>query len=306
MKKFIRVGFVVFLCVLFCSNARYENKNRKDSVVEDRVVNVGVMQGPSGFSAAMLTDVNLSVYPSPNEAVSRLVSGELDMAVLPANMALLLYNKGVQIKSVAVTGEGMLSLIGKTSHSVSPSKYISIPGEGGTPDHMAKLLYSEYEPSYSVSSPAQLAQFLIAGKTELAILPQPFVTMVLDANSSLSVLEDVGDRWTRLTGQEQYPMSILVATKNFVENEPELFNKTVEKFKASVEKVLENSDEVSLKIEELGIMNASVAKKAIPFCNIVFVEKEEAEKMCNSYFSVLYNLDPESIGNAVSDKSFWY
>lgn len=171
MKKlFISFAVIVSVFSVFAQPAAEIENN----------VKLAVMQGPTGFSSVMLPDyVNISVFASPDEAASKLVNGEIDMAVLPANAAVNLYNKGVGIRFVAIVGEGMLSVIG--SDIDSPD--IMVPGAGGTPDHMATILYPQYNRIYSVSSPAQVAQLLIAGKSRLALLPQPFVNMGFGSES---------------------------------------------------------------------------------------------------------------------------
>jgi NitT/TauT family transport system substrate-binding protein len=212
-----------------------------------------------------------------------------------------LYNIGVDIKAVAVVGEGMLSLVGTNGSS---SK-INVPGAGGTPDHMAKLLYPSYEADYSVTAPAQLAQLLIAGKTELAILPQPFVTMVLDANSSVKVISDVQQKWKETTGADNYPMSILVASGSFIRENGQSFRQAAESYRQSVSLVNGNPHEAAMKIEELGIMASATAEAAIPYCAIVYLDGEQAVNLCGSYFEILLELDPEAIGNKVPDSGFW-
>lgn len=296
MKKTILISVFCFLVLVLCfAHPVTEQKEGR--------IKMAVMQGPTGFSSVMLDEDNyeISVYPSPNEAVARLVKGELDMAVLPANAALSLYNKGVDIKAVAVVGEGMLSLIG-TDRTASS---VYVPGAGGTPDHMARLLFAEYEPDYSVTAPAQLAQLLIAGKAELAILPQPFVTMVLSRNSSVTVLEDVQQKWKVLTGSESYPMSILVASGSFIQQNRQAVLDTAEAYRESVTLVNQNPHDAALRIEELGIMSASVAEAAIPYCALVYKDGSEAEKLCDSYFSVLLELDSQAIGGKAQDGGFW-
>jgi NitT/TauT family transport system substrate-binding protein len=292
MKK---VFLVVLFSIILASCFALPSKETKS-------ISIAVMQGPTGFSSAMLGDgFDISVYPSPNEAVARILKGELDMAVLPANVAATLYNVGVDIKAVAVTGEGMLSLIGTDESSSS----LNVPGAGGTPDHMARLLYPSYEPDYSVSAPAQLAQLLIAGKTELAILPQPFVTMVLGANSSVKVISDVQQMWEEKTGADNYPMSILVASGNFVRENPQAIKKAAEAYSQSVSLVNGNPHEAATRIEELGIMAGATAESAIPHCALVYLDGKDAMKLCNSYFETLLELDPEAIGNKVPDSGFW-
>ncbi len=294
MKKFALI-FLLISCmsVLFAQAVKEENNES---------IRLGVMQGPTGFSSSMLGDVaNIEVYPSPNEVVSRLVKGELDMAALPANAVATLYNKGVDIKAVAVIGEGMLSIVGTNEDATT----LFVPGTGGTPDHMAKLLYSQYEANYSVTAPAQLAQLVIAGKAELAILPQPFVTMILAQNSNAKIIDNVQEKWKALTGQEQYPMSILVVRSTYAQNNMSKVLKIKYAYKNSIENILKDPVAAGQKIEELGIMKAALATPAIENCALVYKDESLAKDEVNSYYSVLLNLAPDAIGGKLPNDDFW-
>ncbi len=290
---------IILFCLLFLTSFAFAEgvKEKKDTV------RLAVMQGPTGFSASFVDlPVIPEIYPSPNEAVSKLINGELDMAVLPANTAAALFNKGIGIKAIAVVGEGMLKVLGTDENS----KTLSVPGIGGTPDHMAQLLYKDFELDYSINAPAQLAQLLIAGKTSLAILPQPFVSMVLSKNSNVKVVYDVQEDWEKLTSNDKYPMSILVATDEFASEYPSLLKQAIELYKDSVKKVLENPAKAGERIEGLGIMKASLATPAIKDCALVFKTGNDAKDSVSVYYNTLMSLAPEAIGNKVPEEDFWY
>ena len=286
------LGFSVF------AQAVYESGGSADAV------RLGVMQGPTAFSSVMIDSsvAELSVFPSPADALARITKGELDMAVLPANAALSLFNRGASIKALAIVGQGMLSLVGTSE----PGSVVSVPGAGGTPDHMARLLFPEYTPDYSVTAPAQLAQLLIAGKCTLALLPQPFVTMVLSANENLGSLADVGARWKSLTGLEQYPMSILVVSTAYAEKNPEGVSRLCSAYRQSVENVLADPVSAGEKINVLLGIDDKVAAKAVPACALVYIDGADARREASAYFDVLLGLDPDAIGGKTVSDSFWY
>ena len=295
MKK-ILVVLLLVVALLPCFAQAVQEENTSS-------VRLGVMQGPTGFSSSALGAIaQVEVYPSPNEAVAKLIKGELDMIALPANAAATLYNKGVEIQVVAIIGEGMLSIVGTSDTN---EKTLYVPGTGGTPDHMATLLYPEYEKEYSVTAPAQLAQLLIAGKVDLAILPEPFVTMVLTKNSKAKVLSNVQERWTSLTGQEQYPMSVLVVKSSFAQEHPTLVLKVKEAYKASIETILKDPEAAGSRIEELGIMKAQIATPALENCALVFKDNEEAKEELLAYYNTLLSLAPATIGGKIPDDGLW-
>ena len=294
MKKILTV--LLLIVAAFCCFAQAVEEESSTSV------KLGVMQGPTGFSSSALGDIaQIEVFPSPNEAVARLIKGELDMIALPANAAATLYNKGVDLKVVAIIGEGMLSVVGTNEEA----KTLYVPGTGGTPDHMATLLYPEYEKEYSVTAPAQLAQLLIAGKAELAILPEPFVTMVLSKNANAKVISNVQERWTALTGESQYPMSVLVVKGSFAQEHPTLVLKVKEAYKKSIETILTDPETAGAKIEELGIMKAQMATPALKNCALVFKDGKEAKEELLSYYNTLLSLAPDAIGGKLPDEGLW-
>ena len=78
------------------------------------------------------------------------------------------------------------------------------------------------------------------------------------------------------------------------------------KYKESVDWVNSNVDEASLLIEKYGIIKAAVAKKALPYCNIVCITGEEMKKAMKVYLSSLYTLNPKSVGGSVPGEEFYF
>jgi NitT/TauT family transport system substrate-binding protein len=290
-------------------------------------IRMAVMQGPSGFSSIGLTredsfiaegvKVELNVYPSPNEVIARLANGEMDVAALPTNVAANLYNKGVAVKLAAVVGEGMLMLV-STDDTITElghlaGRKISIPGAGSTPDQMARIITAllgfdpdnDIELDYSIAAPAQLAQMLIAGKTDLAVLPEPFVTVAYNGRPGLRVLINIQDVWSMFTGTGNYPMTVLVVSDAFLKAQPEAFSALMASMKQSVEWVNANPIEAGNLIEKAGIMKAALAAPAIPRSSLVFKTARESHDALQDYFKMLFGFDYMSIGGALPDASFY-
>lgn len=278
---------------------------------------IAVMAGPTGFSSAGLgrsldEDVyTLTVFPSPNEVIARLANGELDVAALPSNVAANLYNKGVKIQIAAVIGDGMLSVL-STDDSIKSAadlvgKTIHAPGAGSTPDQMAGLLIREAGLvegrdvilDYSVAAPAQLAQLVIAGKVSLAILPEPFVTMIRTKNPQVTVAADVQELYRSLTGVANYPMSVLVVRSDFARQNPAQLAVVLNAYAQSVAWVNANHRAAGEAIEAADIMAAAMAAPAIGSCNLVWRPASEAAGELDAYYTFLHSFSPDSIGGAV-------
>ncbi|WP_320127956.1 ABC transporter substrate-binding protein [uncultured Sphaerochaeta sp.] len=318
MKKV--VGFLtIALVALTVASAQpmYEQRLANEPVQ----ANIAVMAGPTGFSSVALSFdegkindsvvANLTVYPSPNEVIARLANGELDFACLPTNVAANMYNKGVKVKIAAVVGNGMLSVL-CSDGSVSDytgllGKSVNIPDVGSTPDQLAKLLLmkagleagKDVVLDYSVASPIQIAQMLIAGKISLAMLPQPFVSMVMAKNPKIKIVADIQELYSKVAGVDNYPMSVFVVTDKFVQAYPLATQSILDAYKASVAWVNANPAEAGQAIEKIGIMKAALATPAIPYCNLVYVSSQEAKPQVQAYFKSLYSFSPASIGGSM-------
>ncbi|MFA6765233.1 MAG: MqnA/MqnD/SBP family protein [Sphaerochaetaceae bacterium] len=319
------VVITVCLCVVTVSFTFA--KGAAELQKEPFTINMAVMQGPSGFSSIGLNRndgiikdgvaVNLSVYPSPAEVIARLTNGEIDVAALPTNVAANLFNKGVPIRVAATVGEGMLMLLG-TDYTLQniedlAGKTIHIPGAGSTPDQMARLLIQAlgFDPEtdvlldYSIAAPAQLVQMLIAKKVEFALLPEPFVSVALTGEHNIRTLVDVQYLWTLLTGSANYPMTVLVVSDKFSSRHPEQLAMLLEAVKDSVQWVIADPEQAGAMIEQAGIMKASLAIGAIPRCNLVFRPVTEGKMALADYLTNLNWFDPQSIGGAIPDESFY-
>ncbi len=278
---------------------------------------IAVMAGPTGFSSAGLgrfldeDAYTLTVFPSPNEVIARLANGELDVAALPSNVAANLYNKGVKIQVAAVIGDGMLSILSSDDSIKGASdlvgKTIHVPGAGSTPDQMARLLIREAGLvegkdvilDYSVSAPAQLAQMVIAGKVGLAILPEPFVSMVRRQNAKVTVAADVQQLYRLLTGIANYPMSVLVVRSDFARQNPGQLAAVLHAYEQSVAWVNANSADAGKAIEAADIMAAAMAAPAIASCNLVWRAASQAAGELDAYYRFLHSFSPDAIGGSV-------
>ena len=315
MKKFLGLLLVALTTLTVASAQPMYEKRLSDAPLTARFA---VMAGPTGFSSAGLTDENgmvndtlkveLTVYPSPNEVIARLANGELNFACLPTNVAANLYNKGVKAKIAAVIGNGMLSVLSSDGSVTDASgllgKTVHVPGAGSTPDQISQLLLlkagleagKDVILDYSVAAPAQVAQMLIAGKISLAVLPQPFVSMVLSKNPKVAIVADMQELYADIVKIENYPMTVLMVSDKFAQAHPLALEAILEAYESSVAWVNANAVEAGKAIEKIGIMNAALAAPAIPFCNLVFVPAQKAKGEVQSFYESLFAFSPASIG----------
>ncbi|MBO4298645.1 MAG: ABC transporter substrate-binding protein, partial [Clostridia bacterium] len=66
-------------------------------------------------------------------------------------------------------------------------------------------------------------------------------------------------------------------------------------------------EEAAQWIADLGIVaKAALAQKALPACNIVYIDGEEMMTAVSGYLAVLFDQNPEAVGGQLPDEAFYY
>ena len=81
--------------------------------------------------------------------------------------------------------------------------------------------------------------------------------------------------------------------------------KFLEEYAASTDYANSNPAETAALVEKLGIVNAAVAEKALPKCNLVCITGAEMKTAVSGYLQTLYDLKPEAVGGAMPDDGFY-
>ena len=100
---------------------------------------------------------------------------------------------------------------------------------------------------------------------------------------------------------------VAVARRAFVEEHPELAERFLEEYAASVSWVNANPAEAGALIAEYGIVeSAALAEKALPQCNIVCLTGQEMYDKLSGYLQILSETAPESVGGRLPRDDFFY
>lgn len=286
-------------------------------------IRVGGMKGPTSMGMAkLMADAENSPYTftvatSADELVPLLHQGELDLAAVPANLASILYNNtegGVQL--LAINTLGVLSIV-ETGGSVQSfadlkGKTIYATGKGTTPEYALRYLLSQkgLDPDTDVtiqwkSEPTEIVALLSQGEG-IAMLPQPFVTVAQTQIPDLRLAIDLNEAWASLDNGSLFLTGVLVGRREFVEAHVKETAAFLEEYAASTAWVNENPAEAAPIIEEMGIVKAAIAEKAIPRCNITCITGEEMQTAMEGYLTVLMEQNPKSIGGSLPREDFYY
>ncbi len=289
-------------------------------------ITVYTLKGPSGVGMVRLFSEppQASGYSFSVEALAqadlmaaKFLSGEAQVGILPPNVAAKIAVSGKDLSVAAVIGQGMLKLI-----SADPSvktigelkgKIVEVAGQGATPDYVFRRILrfyklvpgSDVQLGYSLAYP-EIAQSLIAGKVSLALLPEPFATMALAGNKNLQVVGDIQKEWVKAGGSDNYPMTVLVVSRDLARKHPAAVKVIYESIQNSIQWVSANPADAGVLVERYNLgIKAPVAAAAIPRSSYVFIPAPQARSSLESLFQAFLEYAPQSIGGKLPADNFY-
>ena len=293
-------------------------------------INVAAIKGPTGVGMANLmkaaddktagNDYAFQVVTDPNEIVGKISNGDVDIAAVPTNLAASLYAKtNGKVKMLAVNTLGVLYIMenGETVKAVEDlkGKTIYSTGQGANPEYVLRYLLTKngLEPGKDVTieflaENEELNTKLVSGDISLALVPEPNVTAVQAQKAELRVALDIYDEWNKTAGDDsKLMMGCVIARKEFIEEHPEAVKAFLNEYKTSIEKASSDLEGTAALCETYGIIpKAVLAKKAIPRCNLTYIDGNAMMEQIKGYFDVLFEANPKSLGGALPDESFYF
>jgi NitT/TauT family transport system substrate-binding protein len=244
------------------------------------------------------------------------VSGDLDIALIPANVSSILYNKtSGKVKVIDINTLGVLYCVSgdesiKSVEDLAGKTVISM-GQGTTPEFMLRYLLNAAgisDCNIEFVSEATEAAALLAEKPEgIAVLPQPFVTAALKKNDKLGVSFSLTDEWNRLSCGNSLVTGVTVVRADFLADHEDAVKTFMQEQKESTEMITSDLSGVAEVVVAKEIIdNQAIAEAAIPNCNITYVDGEEMKKNVSEYLKALYDLSPESVGKKLPEDDFYY
>lgn len=294
------------------------------------VVRVASLKGPTSLGLLFLMDkankgetantYEFRMATGADEILRLMVKGDLDIALIPANVASILYHKtqgGVEV--IDINTLGVLYMVSGeddlTDFTDLKGKTIYLTGKGTTPDYVLQYLLNANGMSVDdvtleyKSEATEVASVLAEDPTAIGLLPQPFVTAACMQNDAMKVIFDLNEEWNKVQGANGSSMvtGVTVVRKEFLEENEEAVKAFMEEHKASAEAI--NADPTTgaaLAVEAQIVAKEPIAKQAIPGCNITYIDKAEMKQALSGYLDVLFHQDSQSIGGGLPESDFYY
>lgn len=326
MKK----KLAVFLAALLVATGLTACGQKEEVSSEPAVTaKVAALKGPTSMGMVkMMADqkdakeknYEFTIGSSPDEIAPKFLKGEFDIVALPSNLASILYNKSQgKVQVLAINTLGILYLMenGDSVKSIEDlkGKTVYSSGKGAVPEYAfnyilkANGLNPDTDPRVEYKSEhTEALAALLNDKSGLAVLPQPFATVASLKNKDLRTALDLSKEWDKASKNAKSTMitGVVVVNKDFAAKYPEKIKKFMADYKASIDYTNTNVDDAAKLIEENNIVPAAVAKKAIPQCNITYIDGSDMKDKLSGYLQVLFEANPKSIGGKMPADDFYY
>ena len=294
---------------------------------EKVTINVASLKGPTSLgllqmmsesdSDTLQNDYHFEIFQAADEILTKVVKGEVDIALVPANVAATLYQKtSNQIQVIDINTLGVLYAVehGDSIQTVADlaGKTICMTGKGQVPEYALSYILSQNGLSMDdvtvefKSEPAEVIAFLSAKEDAVGILPQPFVASATMQDTTLRVALDLTEQWNLVDTDSTLITGVTIVKKDFLDQNKAAIDQFLVEHAASVEYANTNVEETATLAETYGIVKAAVAKNAIPNCNIVSITGEEMQTKLSGYLKTLFDANADAVGGTLPDEGFYY
>lgn len=280
---------------------------------------IGITKLMSDSDAGTTTDkYDVTIHGTADAIAADMIKGDVDVALVPCNLASVLYQKTKQnVKVAAINTLGVLYVV-ETGNSISSvadlkGKTIYATGKGTTPEYALHYVLNAngIDPKKDVtiefkSEPTEVVAMLQKSENAVAMLPEPYVTTASVKNDKIKSVINLTEEWDKIAKDGSTMVTAVVLVRNdFYEANKDAFTEFLKKYKDSVDWVNSNVEDAAALCEKYDIVPAAVAKKAIPKCNITCITGDEMKSKLSGFLSVLHNADPKSVGGALPDDNFY-
>lgn len=332
MKKFLSVLLSVILsviCVSFvCCNKPTEQLNlyAPDGAPSLAVANI--------FSDKKIGNYDVSCnVVSGTDIRAKVLGGDADVAVLPTNMAVSLYNGGCNYIMVSVNVWGVLYLVSTvniTSLNDLIGKVVYSIGLANTPEYVFKTILSyngvdfvehgttevtdKVMIDYSLTDGSQIVAKLVSGQINYAILGEPAVTNAINKCEQKGITLynaiDLQYYWEQMfvamhpeyktvSARIGYPQACVIVKRSLA-NDSQFVTALVERLQSNSSYVTENASSLS---EVLGTAT-NYTQGIVQKCNIHTELAKDVVTKVETYLDAINTVMGTNV--AYPDNNFYY
>jgi len=287
-------------------------------------VDVLIPVGPTviSFVALMKGEVESSIpievrfWKNFDQVNAELASEKFDIVVLPVSLGANLYMKGADLRLVGVTLWKAFYIVTKdvkinTIEDLRGMDIYTPQGKGQTADVLIRYLLNrhgmdaEKDVSIKYSSPQEIVALLAKGVVNVAILPEPFVTLSVQ-KSNASITLDLQQLWAEETGlPPRVPITGVFALGKSLQVIPLSICEAINGIKKSALYAMSNPEHSShLAVDYLGGMDENILKESLQRTLYEYRSVFEVKDEVTKYFEVVSSVAPQAMPE-VPDENFF-
>lgn len=329
MKKGISILLSVamsFILLLGCSQTS-KDMTKSEGKVDNKEIKISAPDGLPSIAISKLIkentkikegyDITYTIEKTPEALSTSVMKEEVDIAIVPSNMAAIAYNKTSNYQIAGTVGMGSFYLV--STEDINELKDleengVGNTGKGLTPDITAQAILKDRgvdlgKMNFSyVNSVNELVPLLATNKLSTAFVPEPALTGLLTKNKKVQIIKSLNDEWKEINNsQEGYPQSTIIVKSDFAKENKEFVDLFINQISDSVKWANTNSDKVGEYAKEIGIsIESTTIGKAMERANLKFVPIKDMTDDYNDYYKKLFDFDAKSVGGKLPDEGIYF
>lgn len=300
-------------------------QNQEEEQITTRIA---ALKGPTSMGLVkMMKDhegadspYSFDMYTAADEVVPLIAKNEVDIALVPTNLAAVLYQKTEGGIAVIDINAGNVLFVVSHDQSLSSidqlaGKTIYMTGKGTTPEWSLRHLLQANNLSEDdltiefKAEPAEVVSALQQNADAAGVLPQPFAMVAATQENGPQIRISFAEEWAKASQDTLGGIAtgVTIVRRAFLGDHPAQVQEFLNEHAASVEYVSKNPEEGGRLVEEYGIVKAPIAQKVLEQYNpLCAVAGTEMKAWLEQYLEVLYEIAPASVGGALPDEAFYY
>lgn len=332
MKKLLSVflAIVMLFAVVACGSDDSANSSSAPEKVE-KTFGMGVVNGAPALAVANLTggfdfsdetsDIKTDVHVEKDapSVISGLTNGTYDMAIMPLNVAVKLYNAGqLGVKLVSVNIFSVLHMITTDEYSSLDDlkgKVVYSVGAGGTPEVVFKNILKENNIEFedgatakdtqkvyfnAITEAANVIAALKTGEAKFALLGEPVVTQAM-AKTGAKIAFSLEDEWKKVHPGVGFVQAGLIV-KESVLAENAYLDALLKKMTENKTYLTANADKAVEDLKAIGATLPALSEATLSRCNIGAESAKARKADIEAFLAVL---TPSEYGGKLPAEDFY-
>lgn len=314
-SKILLLGIFVVIIALFIfafsSCKSTENKIR-----------VGTLYGPTSIATNTMfgntNDYAFTTLTDPSAIIGKIDAGDLDIALVPSNMAATLYNKEHNVKMISINNLCSIKVVSqdtsiKTTDDITNQKIYSTGEKNvigailGIISKTSNFNTKNANIIYKTNVEEVLSNVASDPKA-LGIVTQPQASLTARLNNNINEVLDISEQWHKIFGDNNNPVTAVAVVRNeFLENHKDKVDKFLNDEEQSINQANQNPAETAYTINKLTTKSENMYDATdILNSKVIFINGSKMKQMCDSFFKMIYDYDPSYIGNIIPEDDFYY